>query len=60
MVGEAAEGLDADDIGHAGIDQLAHLRGEQPALAHLAAHAQHAVQLAAGGLVGGGGIEAGI
>ena len=34
VVGQAAEGLHAHDVGHAGIDQLAHLRREQPALAH--------------------------
>jgi len=37
VVGQAAEGLGADDVGRAGVDQLQHLGGEQPALAHLAA-----------------------
>ncbi len=37
VVGEAGEGLGADDIGHALVDELEHLAGEEPALAGLVA-----------------------
>ena len=60
MVGQAAEGLGADDVVGAGVNQLQHLRGEQPALAHLAALAQIALdQLPELGEVAGG-AEAGL
>jgi len=43
VVGQAAEGLGADDVAGTGVDQLQHLSGEQPAFAHLVAVAQVAV-----------------
>ena len=43
MVGQAAEGLGADDVLIAGADQLRHLSGEEPALAHLVALADQAL-----------------
>ncbi len=46
VVGQAAEGLGADDVGHAGVDELQHLGGEEPALAHLVAVAQVALDVA--------------
>ena len=39
MVGQAAEGLGADDVLIPGAHQLQHFRRQQPSLAHLAAHA---------------------
>ena len=35
VVGQAAKGLGADDVGHPGVDELQHLGGEEPALTHL-------------------------
>ena len=49
MIGQAREGLRADDIGCAMIDQVEHLGREQPALAHVVAHRKHRA-----GLVGHG------
>ena len=37
VVGQAAEGLGADDILHAGVNQFQHLAGEEPSLAGLVA-----------------------
>ena len=49
MVGQAREGLRADDVGRTVIDQVEHLGREQPALAHVVAHRKHRA-----GLVGHG------
>ena len=52
MVGQTAEGLGADDVGGAGVDELQHLGGEEPALSHLIAVPQialdHSVQVLEG------------
>ena len=37
MIGQTAEGLGTDDVGHALVDQLEHFRGQEPPLAHLRA-----------------------
>ena len=58
MVGQAAEGLGAHDIGHPGVDELQHLAGEQPALAHLVAVPQVALDQLVHVLKGAGGAEA--
>ena len=39
MVGQAPEGLGADDVPHALVRQLQHFRRKEPPLAHLDAHA---------------------
>ena len=60
MVGQAAEGLRADDVAIAAADQLDHLAREEPALAHLAAVADEGLhhlldlQIRRGGMVAGG------
>ena len=41
VVGQAREGLRADDVGRAVVDQVEHLGREQPALAHVVAHPKH-------------------
>ena len=41
MVGQAAEGLGADDVAVAALDQLDHLGGQKPTLAHLGAQRNH-------------------
>lgn len=46
---QAGEGLRADDVGRAVVDQVKHLGREQPALAHVVAHRKHRT-----GLVGHG------
>ncbi|MPN49449.1 hypothetical protein SDC9_197070 [bioreactor metagenome] len=43
VIGQAAKGLGADDVACAGVDELQHLGGEQPALAHFVAVAQIAL-----------------
>ena len=58
MVGQAAEGLGADDVVGARVDQLQHLGGEQPALAHLVAVPQVALDQAVQLLEGAGSPEA--
>ena len=45
MVGQAAEGLGTDDVGHPGVDELQHFSGEEPALAHLVAVPQIALDV---------------
>ena len=49
MVGQAREGLRADDVGRTVVDQVEHLGREQPAFAHVVAHRKHRA-----GLVGHG------
>ena len=49
VIGQAREGLRADDVGRAVVDQVEHLGREQPALAHVVAHRKHRA-----GLVGHG------
>ena len=46
VVGQAAEGLRADDVFRARMDKLEHLGGEKPALAHLVAVAEIALDKA--------------
>ena len=44
MVGQAGKGLDADDIGRAGGDELHHLSGQEPPLAVLVAQGQEGLR----------------
>ena len=57
VVGQTAEGLGADDISGSGVDELQHLGGEQPALAHFVAVAQIAVDELMQVIKGAGGTE---
>ena len=41
VVGQTGEGLAAHDVGHAVLDELDHLSGEQPALPGLVAQGEH-------------------
>ena len=49
VVGQAREGLRADDVGRTVIDQVEHLGREQPALAHVVAHRKHRAGLVSHG-----------
>ena len=53
MVGQTAEGLCADDIAHAFVDQFQHLGSQQPALTHFHAHT-HVARRHGGGMAEGG------
>ena len=41
VIGQAREGLRADDVGRTVVNQIEHLGREQPALAHVVAHRKH-------------------
>ena len=60
VVGQAAEGLGADDVAVAALHQLDHLGGQQPALAHLGTQRDDALGLLHQLLEGAGGVEAGV
>ena len=57
MIGQAAKGLSADDVGGARVDQLQHFRRQQPTFPHLAPFAQVAVYQPVQILEGAGGFE---
>ena len=60
VVGQAAEGLGTDDVGGAGVDELQHLGGEEPPLAHFAPVVEVAVNQLMELSKGAGGPEAGV
>ncbi len=60
VVGQAAEGLGAHDVGNAFVDQLQHFASKQPSFAHFVAVAQIVMHAAVDGFKMGGRAEAGL